>query len=615
MKVINIYLVTFIFLRGIQDTSPTNGYIDGLLKHLKEESKLHQVIFIVDDVQNITDPILQSTITSVNSHFPSVIFSYNDLETILLTDPRLEMPKNLYKKAGPSLLVYEMSKLDFDFLFFTDIYQLNGLYYRREIQHKILILNSASSNYTIIERILSTAWRLKYLDFTLLTYSNEQPHKIIKSSSLMSSFLSHLNPFNQNYSHELLSAKSEWFPNKLQNLNGYRLEVDCKSVYDSSEVEYNSSMKLLDILEKAMNFKSNVTQFIDIASKTYFEADNDKKKDILLKNILSLSDLTISLQELFQSNNELNCFCQQIVVLNIVRINVVIPKGLKCNEGIEVSEQIWHMILATICMISVMRLAVFLLKFKKRAWQTLSIFQIVIGMGTSEEPLTLTERTIFGSLLITCIVYTSYFYSVILDVSLKSTPEISTLAELMNTNISVITTLNGAELLYYTLFSQSDVKRWILKEIVYPSGDEETCLKQLSNFQNICCILKDGAYHIAEYEVKYGKLNGKILQETVASGYSTFTAHYLSPYVNRFREIILKASEFGFLEDFYKNIPHVLSDIPKPEEITKDKLLPILLSVLVIGYSLAIIVFLLEVITAKIKSRYSRKKPLYRFVN
>lgn len=61
------------------------------------------------------------------------------------------------------------------------------------------------------------------------------------------------------------------------------------------------------------------------------------------------------------------------------------------------------MILATIDMISIIRLMEYLLKFRRSTSQTLNISQIVIGMFSPEVPDNLMERIIFGLLLIVCI--------------------------------------------------------------------------------------------------------------------------------------------------------------------------------------------------------------------
>lgn len=61
---------------------------------------------------------------------------------------------------------------------------------------------------------------------------------------------------------------------------------------------------------------------------------------------------------------------------------------------------------------------------------------MILEMSTIEEPKNLSGRIVFGSLLITCLVYSGYLYSVILDVTRRSEPEISSLKELADSSLT-----------------------------------------------------------------------------------------------------------------------------------------------------------------------------------
>lgn len=99
------------------------------------------------------------------------------------------------------------------------------------------------------------------------------------------------------------------------------------------------------------------------------------------------------------------------------------------------------------------------------------------------------------------------------------------------------------------------------------------------------------------------ELNIKFLSEPVAYYTSTWRMKKKLPFRVRFNEIIRKASEFGLLKDFYFQ-PNVLRHNPSPpEKIKRKTILLILLYVSVIGYSLSIITFLLEILLAKFENR------------
>ncbi|XP_051157559.1 uncharacterized protein LOC127279311 [Leptopilina boulardi] len=148
-------------------------------------------------------------------------------------------------------------------------------------------------------------------------------------------------------------------------------------------------------------------------------------------------------------------------------------------------------------------------------------------------------------------------------------------------------------------------------------NQEEDCLKRLINYQNISCVLVNAAYHVNKYEAKNGKsekVKLKILEEAVAYSTNSFSAVSLSPFIDRFNELMLKASEFGFLKDFYEPVVDPITEIIEPELIKKEKLFPVLFGALIIGYSLSLIAFICEIITSKIKRKFFNK-PKFRFVN
>lgn len=88
MKFIEIYFVVCILWQEILAKSspktslekPTKtDYFEGLINYLGNESKLNQVLFILEDNSDNTDPMLNSLIKEVNQHFPSYSSNYHDM--------------------------------------------------------------------------------------------------------------------------------------------------------------------------------------------------------------------------------------------------------------------------------------------------------------------------------------------------------------------------------------------------------------------------------------------------------------------------------------------------------------------------------------------------------
>ncbi|XP_051170570.1 uncharacterized protein LOC127287603 [Leptopilina boulardi] len=396
------------------------------------------------------------------------------------------------------------------------------------------------------------------------------------------------------------------------DLNRYKLNIPIQPAKVTSVQEYNKLIKLVKILEQEMNFEPIIIpcpNMIDIRSTNIH--------DIALGYELNRKQqVTVDADIIFSGQK--NCMYikwfngENMQILEFISAKVIIPRNAKVANKIQLSSEFWNMILTTIGIVAVIRITAYLFKFN---WQTLNISQIIIGMGTGNEPQNWSERIIFGSLLIACLAYTSYFFTIILDISFRTANEISTIDELLKLYLPTVISYDA----YGTLasFENSSVLQFLNKEYRYINHElrvEAKCLKYLADHQNITCIIHEAIKHINTYESKYGKTNKfKVLKDDLKYGTNSFEVKEYSPFIERFNEIILRASEFGLIKDFYEPIVRPLIDNLEPELITKEKLLPILFGVLITGYSLSIIVFLLEIITDKIRRKFF-DKPRFRFI-
>lgn len=311
------------------------------------------------------------------------------------------------------------------------------------------------------------------------------------------------------------------------------------------------------------------------------------------------AELDLIFWKLFNANAN---FSNRVLGFNSFdSVKAVIPKSIKHTEGIVISSEFLYMVLMTIGTVAVIRLITFFMKFKKSTWQTFNISQIIMGIPTVEEPDNLLERIIFGSLLITCIVYTGYFYAVILNISWRLKPEISSLTELASLSLTPMMNPFMKTLL---LNSSVSLIRQLAEKFIHIPGNKTnmSCSRYLDAYKNVSCVLDSSEYYVKEYEAKNGELNVRILNEAVTYFANGCVTKTLSPFFDRFSEIVPRATEFGLFESFFESNMHVQS-IPQTDAIQKDTLMFVLFCILTIGYSLSIIIILLEVFTLWIKSK------------
>lgn len=596
MKFMSMYLVGCIFASEILGISATSHYYDGLIQYLKEVSKLHQVLFILDDRFNNMDSIMNSLMPAISLHFPSLSVTYTEIRS-KLKSPHLMFLK---KPRSTTLFVLEWTRgstvKEVDFFFFKNDLLVGSP------KPRCLVVNSFLSTEEDVRETLDLFWQNKYLDVTLLTHSVESEGKI-ETSSDKSPLLSHFNPFTNNYSTRVVSAESQWFPDKLLDLNKQKLNFTCALANDSYEAECKKMMKFSKVLAQGMNFDAETVPLVNPDC----QENRGKNKSEIKKFVRGFQIKNKEIDPVisgtfgtFNSNYSMNVRNLRILKLNSVK--VVIPQTAILTEDVQVSSEFWYMILGTFGTIAVIRITAFFFKFKKRTWQTLNISQIIIGMSTDHEPENWMERFAFGSLLIACIVYSGYFYSVIVDISFRSTPEISTLAELVKSRLTSLMTPAMKNLLINS--KVSDIQKMSKRSEKMQSGMSDKCLELLARYKNVTCVFENAENTVNKYEAKFGEIDAKILQETLGYTVTSFWSKPFSPYIDHFNKIILKAAGFGLLKEFYLQDERLHSNASEPEFIKKEELLFVLFCVSIIGYSISIAVFLFEVISTKLKSKF-----------
>lgn len=570
-----ICFLSYFLFKDILGVSSRNNHFDRLIKYLKEESKLYQVVFIRVDESDIKDPVMDSLEKEVNTNFPSLSIS-GIQENIM----RMQHAMLLKRSRRTTLYVFHCTnsnsfshQKDFTFMV-TQIRWLSG----GKPLPRCLIINCYSND------ILNTFWQKKFLDITLMSYNNE--HQVMLktiSHKLPLLTMSEYNPFTNKTNMEIVSADSKWFPNKLHDLNGYKLNFSCPSL-NSFTCKEKASIRLAELMAQTLNLTFEIQK---TNADFYLDLKRNYNDEIIVNTDLRFLKLSSS--------------------------KFVIPKNLKHSKKIIVSPEFWYMLLLTFCTVALIRFTAFCMRFKRSTWQMLNISKIIMGMSTDEEPNNFRGRLIFGSLLITCLVYSGYFHSVIVDISWHSEPEISNLEELADSSLipmmrfSTKSMLQRCSIPYFRKLAERAIE-------MEGEGMESDCWRHLIDSRNVSCLFHNAEYIVNGYAASQ-KLSVTLLSEPVEYYFSNWRSRINSPYIDRFNEVILRASEFGLLKDFYAD-PDVEHHNPSlPENIDKKTLLLVLFCISVIGYSLSIIVFLFEIFIVNCERRINGFYTSFRFAN
>lgn len=567
------------FMFGMATNS---DYTRGLIKYLKEESKLYQVVFINDyKVFLNSSSSIDTLITDVTQHIPSLSISLYRMQYDLkkLFPPLLQRPRRT------TLFVIivngnQNSTWGFVYDILLQLIQLSqGL-----SQPRCLINIFSQRDSHLNKQLLEYFWLRDFLDIAIMQHFPENEKSLaLKINKLP--ILHEINPFAKNYSAQIVTTEKKWFKNKLLNLQGYPLKI-VFGIFESQEkmMQYKKYKRLEEIFSKVMHctvdtYMSNVKgfgQLLDIL--------NREKAEIIL-NIFLMENLKY----------DPNVFHMRIVDFSLIK--AVIPNAARFTKVIVISKEFIYMWLATIIAIGTIRITALMLKFDRNTWQTFNISQILIGLSIVREPEKQAERIVFGLLVLSCIVYSGYFYSVILDINFLPEPQIQNLEELANSSLTPIMHPFVKKALIASPVSY--IRKLGTKSVQFSNLNYvNECLDYLSKYQNVTCITFMAEQQVNDFMAREEKFNGRILQDQLSPYYTnTWRSRHGSPFLDRFNEILLRSSEGGFLFEILSNDDNKGSRVAPPEDISTEKLLLIVFYLLRFGYTLATTVFFIEVIS------------------
>lgn len=556
-----------------------NGYTRGLIKYLEDESKLYQVMFIIDDYLNSSSGVT-SLVKDVSENFPSLTMSLVNLQR----DLEKHFPPLAQRPRRTTLFVFflDVNRNDTSAHMTFAISKLEQLSLGLSFPKCLINLFSQTESH-IIRKTLQDLWYKNFLDTVILEHMPKNRKLLVKTDSL--TIMHEINAFAKIDKFQNVKSQTKWFPNKSLNLHRHRITLLlCTFESTLKDNYYKEIFKFTGLFRSGMNCSIKII-FIHKCKNDVILTNFKREKAEMLLNTVSMK---------INDNGPNN---PKLRILNFHVFKALIPVTRKLTKVLVVSQELICVLVATTMAIVGIRIIVLILKFNSSTWGIFNISQIVMGMSISREPKNLKERIIFGALVLSCIVYSGYLYSVILDITFLAEPQISTIEELANSSLTPIMD---------PMVKISLMNSWIphiktlgMKSIEIPgSGTSFECLTLLANYENVSCITQNAEMFVKIYTTHYRKVNIKLLQEPLTFSIHTFLIRNGSPFLDRFNEIILRASDSGLLQIFVSREIMRPTKILPPEEIGKDKILLIFGYVLVIGYTLGIIAFIVEVVSS-----------------
>ncbi|XP_033213715.1 uncharacterized protein LOC117170787 [Belonocnema kinseyi] len=598
--IIKSWIIIFLLaLKFTDEVSAKSEWVGRLSDYLKSE--VYQILVLFDP-KKVTE---SSEVSAILQNISRVVPTWK-ISVEKATDKKSEDLSLLPAFSDPrstilNLVIYsneDDSSPDEDLIrFMTKVSE-------SQIRPKCLIIFPRRKKESIYQQLFRKMWLQRFLDVTILE---------LEADSVS---IHRFNPFTGIFSKEHYNSQSEWFPEKNRDLHHYQIKVGLFHFPPSTNVIYNQTGDVIEAsgsdvimtrcLAKAMNFQIS---WMSSKVRLWGASSCIKEKNMGLVRSLVYNRIQFTA---VQSGRSLMCkkpFYTISTDIRQARLVVVVPNF---HEESYLLTKKWKF--DTLFFLFLFLLINWIVSkcfhFEDRNWQLDILFQIVLGFGTPREPRKSAERIVFGSILIACLLLSSYFYTALTSIQLQKRTKIvfESLDDVLSANLE---TVISPAVYNFVLNSTEQNVRILVKKSTQLDISYEDCLDYLMQSKNIACIVRDdiAGWMIENQRDSCGRPRMKIVPEYILSSISAIYAEAASPYLSRINKLIWKFKENGLMQKWTSTGKLPGRQTEFEDEICSTRgaesghIIILLIIFLVFGYSCSLIAFCCEVGLGLIRKR------------
>ena len=588
-------------------------WVDSLTKYITQNSKIRQVTFFAN-FEHPIHPNMEEILNEVSKKVPTIV-----TDTKELTVQNSSILDNASNPSSTLYIYYQDSRSTI--LPLDNIIDSVAERFGVKTRPKLLLVLFTRVLHDTLQKLLEYAWTHQdFLDFTIIELcgNEEKIEDIIGvESSGTISVIHQLNPFKKIYIRQIWTSDTEWFPNKLENMWGHPLKIGIGNYPPYATVKFNDRLELIEFsginselmkdLGRVLNFSLDLLRLATFLPKkfdiTLLEVQKvleERKVDVLANPFSSV--LGDSLRSVMIRESQL---CAIVPVMT----RTSLPLSLRFVLAPLVS-------FAIVASFSILKQ---MFRFRGRIWQPFNILRVFFGIGVDHRPVGNADRTIFVCLLFVSSIFSTTIYTDLTDVSLRidGEREFNSFDDLDSSGLTPF--IEAAR--YDTAFASNDhVLNSIKKKTLNLTQSLQHCIRTAVEYKNVTCIMTDSQFGASEMIESKDRDRLKIAQPCFAIAEATLYFAKGSPYRSRINHVLRMLRDTGFLHKWYN--PERDSSKSKGEMHwqsvpgTKQNMKLIrnqLLAVAIVGYSVAFLALVAEIVTSKIvKYRLFRRLKIIR---
>lgn len=620
-----IFCIVFATLSLSTNASNSISFADKLEKHVSD----YVAIITPQTVSSTTSASTSCVIRQIMNKYPSIILNsiknFNDIDDenlpaiqqLFQTKHQKQILKVIIIDAVSSKNVTQKLVDAIDFLIYFSF---------QSSRPKTLVFLYVKQK-TNLKDLFQYSWSQKFLYVTVMEFIQEKKNSSLSSkhTNKFNVITHQYNPFNNYYHSENFSETTELFTEKLSDLHEFPLkfgvmsektylqfqEDDSKSF--SVATASNRDIKVAKTTTKTLNSKIEFKK-ISLAYPTEKVTTNLSSTECVEVGNCLLSDEVDYVVEWIDTNN----FQLIVNTMDIVGkwVRPLATKSFLIKQYSNNKLKLTLIITVSLG-VSIMCVLMLLLrsKFNEKVYTLYNIIKILIGIAVRPEPQKMSERIFF---LCLTFVYCICFADIIQE-SFKTSNyrEINTFKDITDAGIVPRVYSGVKELLLAGSEDEVKMAENLIVYDVYDRGAMNQCLSFFlqDNVQNYnCCeVPTDLGIQIVKKSIHDAENRLiSLMKEPLGIKFQTFYHSSISPYKNRFDQILQRLTETGLLNHWGDRVNWIeeadtqLDYKYAPDYDNRLKNL-VYLAVLGVCYILSIIVFFIEILYFKITQKYLKK--------
>lgn len=436
--------------------------------------------------------------------------------------------------------------------------------------------------------LLHYAWTKKFLEVTIL--------KVIGNGNQQDIELYHYNPFNDTnnkYSITPWDLISTLFPNKLRDMNRYRIKVPIFDLPPSLSVQRNSngSVNLFGLnyvytflLSKTLNFVIDHTDEVIIHNLAELYPPLRKLLDDGSVNMLPVplyARFFVDYETSFAFN-----YRKYVVLVPVVQKNHVI-----------LSDSLFRNLVLGAAFFVLIKPITRLVKFEERYWEIINVIAVLLGVAVPSQPKKTIERFFFIIAVCASATYLSHTLLEMIAMKISEDTAFDTIKDISNSDLALV--IDPA--MYDRLFPPGETLSNIIKPKLVNNMSPKECIDWLERTQKYACFLEKNRaeltmnVHYRSHKVPVMK----IAKPEITADFIVYAFEKSSAYAERFNEILYKLFESG-IQKIWPTMRYVeYATKPMSENIDEQQsersLLALqLIAILIVGFGLSFVVFCAE---------------------